>query len=306
MSERPMDAITGAFSYTGKYVARRLLEQGRRVRTLTGHPERTDPFGGRVEAVPFNFDRPDALIESLRGVEVLYNTYWVRFTHGRSTFDVAVENTRRLMTAAGDAGVRRLVHVSIANPSEESSLPYYRGKAMLERALRETGLSHAIIRPTVIFGDEDILINNIAWCVRKFPFMAVPGDGMYRVQPIFVEDMADLMVLAGKGTENIVQDAVGPEIYSFNELIFLIAQAVGRRVRLLHVPPWLAHGCTRILGRLVHDVMLTREEIDGLMADLLASHQPPTGSTLLSEWLREHRDSIGMEYASEVARHYRK
>src|SRR5438270_13412726 len=76
-----MDAVTGAFSYTGRSITRRLLEAGREVRTLTGHPSRPDPFGGKVSVVPYAFDDPAALAASLRGAEVLYNTYWVRFPY---------------------------------------------------------------------------------------------------------------------------------------------------------------------------------------------------------------------------------
>src|SRR3990172_6245498 len=138
--------VTGAFSYTGRYLTRRLLAQGIKVKTLTNHPDRPNPFGGQVATAPFNFDKPDELAESLRGAAVLYNTYWVRFTHGATTFDRAVENTKALVRAAQAAGVRRLVHVSIANADPNSPLPYYRGKGLLEQFIRESGLSHAIDR----------------------------------------------------------------------------------------------------------------------------------------------------------------
>jgi uncharacterized protein YbjT (DUF2867 family) len=93
----------------------------------------------------------------------------VRFPHGTSTFETAVQNTRTLIQAAKDAGIQRIIHVSIANPSLDSPLEYYSGKAKLERAVMDAGLSYAILRPTVIFGTEDILINNIAWFIRHFP-----------------------------------------------------------------------------------------------------------------------------------------
>jgi len=236
--------ITGAFSYTGKYATRLLVERGYRVRTLTNHPRRENPFGDRVEAFPYNFGHPDLLRETLRGTSTLINTYWVRFPHGGSTFAAAVANTKTLIAAARDAGVKRIVHVSIANPSDESPLAYYRGKAQLEKAVRDSGLSCAILRPTVIFGPEDILINNIAWFIRHFPVFGIPGDGRYGVRPIHVEDMARLIVENVEDPKNTAVDAVGPETYTFDELVRLIAGKMGRSVKLIHVPAIVAYLAT--------------------------------------------------------------
>jgi len=296
--------ITGAFSYTGKYSARLLLDHGYKVRTLTNHPGRVNPFGDRVGVSPYAFERPERLTEALRGASTLINTYWVRFPRGKTTFETAVRNTRTLIAAAKNAGVRRIVHVSIANPSPESPLGYYRGKAQLEQAVIGSGLSYAILRPTVIFGLEDILINNIAWFVRHFPVFAVPGYGRYGVRPIYVEDMARLMVDAAEAEENAVFDAVGPETFSFEELVRLIAAKVGRPVRIVRVPAHLAYLCTRLTGLMMRDTVLTWEEYKGLMSNLLAPQGPPTGETRLSQWLSENREQIGRRYASEVARHY--
>ena len=295
--------ITGAFSYTGKYVARLLLDRGYSVRTLTGHPGRENPFGQAVEVFPYNFDRPDQLRKTLLGTSALINTYWVRFPRGELTFEAAVRNTRTLIEAAKDAGMRRMVHVSIANPSAESPLGYYRGKAELERAVIDSGLSYTIVRPTVIFGDEDILINNIAWFVRRFPVFGIPGNGRYRIRPIYVEDMARIMADAADATGNAVIDAVGLETYTFEELVRLIASSIGRPVRLVHVSTGLAYLATLVAGWFVGDVVLTWEEYRGLMGNLLAPEGPASGSTRLSEWLSAHK-GVGMRYASEVARHY--
>ena len=136
-----------------------------------------------------DFSDRAGLVRSLRGASVLYNTYWVRFNHGRSTFDQAVDNSRVLIQAAKEAGVRKIVHVSIANPSLDSHLPYYSGKARVEKAIVDSGVPYAILRPTVVFGVGDILINNIAWFARRFPVFAIPGTGRYLLQPIFVEDL---------------------------------------------------------------------------------------------------------------------
>ena len=299
-----MDVVTGAFGYTGKYITRRLLDMGAEVKTLTGHPDRPDPFGGAVKAEPFNFDKPAELAKQLSGVSTLYNTYWVRFDRGRVTFDWAVENIKTLIHAAREAGIKRLVHVSISNPSSDSPLPYFRGKGLVEEAIMASGLSYAILRPTVVFGVEDILINNIGWLVRKFPLFIVPGDGGYQLQPIFVEDMAELAVQAGQREEDQVIDAAGPELYTFDELVWLIARAVEGKARIVHASPTLALLLSRVVGKVIGDVVLTKEEVEGLMAGLLVSSSPPLGKTSFRAWMNENGHLIGRSYTSELRRHY--
>jgi NADH dehydrogenase len=294
--------VTGAFGYSGKYIAKRLLEQGHAVRTLTNSTQRANPFGDRIPASPFHFDDPRALAASLAGASVLINTYWVRFDHRDFTHSVAVENTLKLFAAAQEAGVGRVVHVGITNPSEDSPLPYFRGKARLERALRESALPHSILRPAVLFGREDILINNIAWALRRLPVFGVFGRGDYRLQPIYVDDFAALAVSESGQTGNRVVDAIGPETFIFRSLVEEIGRIIGTPRPIVSVHPALGHVVASVIGRLVGDVLLTREEIDGLMADLLCTSSQPTGETKLTDWARENADSLGTRYSSELAR----
>lgn len=297
-------AVTGAFSYSGKYITKRLLDRGEDVITLTNHPNRPDPFAGKVKAYPLNFNNEAELIESLRGVEVLVNTYWVRFDKGSNTQPKAVENTGVLVNAAVKAGVKRIVHISITNPSADSHLPYFWGKAANEKFVTESGMSYAILRPTVLFGKEDILINNIAWLLRRFPIFGLPGDGSYRLSPIYVDDLAQLAVEAVYKKENYVWDAVGPDEFSFKEMVELIGKTVGKETPLLRFPPRLALLAAQFLSIFVNDVMLTPEEVDGLMANLLVSKEPPRCKTSLRDWLKENRATVGANYASELARHF--
>jgi uncharacterized protein YbjT (DUF2867 family) len=306
MATSEVNVITGAFSYTGKYLTRRLLTMGKEIRTLTGHTNRPNLFGEQIQVFPFDFENPGALVKSLQGATTLYNTYWIRFSHGTLTFETAVRNTLTLFNAAQEAGIQRIVHVSITNPAETSRLPYFRGKAILEQELMRSGLSYAIIRPTVIFSNEDILINNIAWLLRHFPIFPIFGSGQYRLQPIYIEDMADLVVEAGQLSNNVVFDAVGPDIFTFEQLVRLIAEKLHRRVGLIHVHQGLAFYLAKLIEPFVGDVLITRDEIAGLMADLLISRQSPTGHSHLGDWLEENAQRVGTKYASELQRHYRR
>jgi len=299
-----LNVVTGAFSYTGKYITQRLLSIGKKVMTLTNRVDREDVFGHQVQALPFNFDKPKELADSLRGATTMYNTYWVRYPHGQVSFDKAVENSKTLITAAKEAGIRRIVHISITNASEDSPFPYFRGKALVEKAIMQSKLSYAIIRPTVIFGTEGILINNIAWLLRRFPIFAIPGSGNYRLQPVFVEDLAEIAVSAGHREDSVVIDAVGPDVFTYEELITLIARNISSRASIVHVSPMLTLFLARLIGYVVRDVVITRDEIDGLMSNLLISEGPPTGHTRLNEWLKQKGNGVGAKYFSGLRRQY--
>jgi len=302
MNSRTKHAVTGAYGYSGKHIASRLLAQGREVVTLTNSPNRPHAFGDRVPARPLAFADPAGLAASLDDVDTLYNTYWVRFNHQGFQHSEAVDNTRVLFEAARQAGVRRIVHVSITHPDAHSPLEYFAGKGILEQALRDSGVSYAILRPAVIFGDEDILINNIAWTLRKFPVFGVFGDGSYRLRPIHVDDLAQLAVSAGGQSDNQVINAVGPESYSYRDLVREIGKAIHHDRPIMNLPPVLGYLASRIVGFFVNDVFITREEIKGLMAGLLDMDGAATGTTLLSAWCRANADSLGCRYASELAR----
>lgn len=298
-------AVTGAFSYSGKYIAKRLLEKGEEVITLTNHPNRPNPFNGKIKSYPLNFANESELVASLQGTDVLVNTYWVRFDKGTNTQPKAVENTKKLVKAAVKAGVKRIVHISIANPSADSHLPYYCGKAANEKAVIDSGIPYAILRPTVLVGGgEDILINNIAFLLRHLPFFFIPGNGSYGIQPVHVEDLADLAVQGVYSQENYVIDSVGPDAYTFRDLVKLVGDTIGARRLLIPVPPRMALLAAQFLSLFVDDVILTPEEVDGLMGNLLVSKEPARGKIAFKDWLFENSDIIGKKYASELKKHY--
>jgi NADH dehydrogenase len=299
------DLVTGAFSYSGSHIAERLLDSGRQVRTLTFHPDRSDPLQARVETFAYRFDDPAALARSLEGVSTLYNTFWVRFDHAQTSFANAIEKSRMLFFAAKAAGVQRIVHLSITNPSIESPLPYFRGKSLVEYALAQSGVPYSIVRPTWIFGGErDVLVNNIAWILRRMPAFALPGTGNYLVQPVHVNDLARICIDAAGSSDDLVIDAAGPETMRFNDLVALVRTAVNTRSPIIHIPPLLMKATARALGLLLSDVVLTPDEISGLMAGLLVSHNPSLGQIAFSQWLDEHKASVGRSYANELHRHF--
>ena len=298
------DVVTGAFSYSGAAIASELRAVGRRVRTLTGHPGRA-PEGTSIEVRPLDFADPAGLAASLRGARALFNTYWVRFAHGQVSHETAVAQSRVLFQAAAEAGVSRVVHVSITHPSADSPYPYFRGKAAVEHALRDLRLSHAVLRPAILFGGNGVLINNIAWLLRRLPVFAVGGTGEYRLRPIHVDDLARLAVTAGDSTETEVIDAVGPERPTFVELVQFIKAAVGSRSQVVRVPGSLIPPAARLLGLALRDTLLTSDEYQAMADGLADTDGPATGETSLTQWITDHKGTLGRTYANELDRHFR-
>lgn len=294
--------ITGALGYSGQALAERLLARGDHVRTITNSPDRPNRFGSAIEIHPFAFDDGAALRRSFGGIDTFINTYWVRFNHKLFTFAQAISNTKRLFAAARDAGVRRIVHVSILKPEQGRGLAYYDGKLELEHALRDLGVAHSIVRPGVLFGRGDILINNIAWMLRHLPVFGTFGDGEYKLQPMHVDDFAELILRCADAPNTRTADAVGPETFAFRDLVRTIAGIIGVRRPIVSVPAGLGYAISRLLNPLVGDVIITREEIDGLRRNLLYSDHDVVGKTRLTDWAARSRDSLGVRYASEVGR----
>src|SRR6266700_3632553 len=274
------DVVTGAFSYSGAAIASELRAAGRRVRTVTGHPGRVvqTPAGAGIEVRPLDFADPAALTEALRGARTLYNTYWVRFAHGHVDHPVAVARSRVLFQAAVEA---------------------------VEQALRDLRVSHAVLRPAILFGGNGVLINNIAWLLRHLPVFAVGGTGEYRIRPIHVDDLARLAVRAGGSAATETIDAVGPERPTFLELVRTIKAAVGSRSQVIRVPAALIPAAARLLGLALRDTLLTAEEYQGMADGLADTDGPATGETALSQWITDHEDTLGRVYANELTRHFR-
>jgi len=300
-----LDVVTGAFSYSGAAIARDLLERRHRVRTLTGHPGRA-PVGAPIDCRPLDFSDQRELSVSMAGAHTLYNTYWVRFAHGSVSHEQAVANSRVLFSAAVSAGVQRIVHVSITNPSMDSPDPYFRGKAAVEQALADCGVpSHAVARPAILFGGDGVLLNNIAWLLRRLPVFAIGGHGDYRLRPVHVDDLAALCVALGARTDTTVLDAVGPESLTFRQLVETIRAAVGSRSTVVPVPGAVIPLLAGVLNVMLRDTLLTADEYKSMAAGRADSDGPTTGKIVLTDWIAAHGDQLGRRYANELDRHFR-
>jgi NADH dehydrogenase len=305
MADRQLDGITGAFGFTGRAIAERLIGSGRDVVTLSRRSGDGDPLQPRIRVEPFDPDRADRLVAALSGVDTLYNTYWLRFPRGAATFERAIARSAVLLAAAREAGVRRIVHLSVVHASVDAETPYMRAKAALESVVQNAGLDWTIVRPTLTFGPGDTLINNLAWSLRRLPIFGVAGRGRYRVQPVHVDDVARICIEAGAAAPGSTIDAAGPETFAYGELVDTVRAAIGSRSIVVPVPGALVLAAARGLGLVVDDVVMTRDEMRELTSSRLTSTEPARGTIRLSEWLAENASSLGRRWSSELVRNYR-
>lgn len=296
-------AVTGAFGFSGGFIATRLLGLSREVITLTSSTRRESPLQGKLAVYPFDFEHPERMAQSLAGVDVLYNTYWTRLGRGETSHEGAVQNSRALFKAARLAGVRRVVHISVAGAGLAPSLSYYRAKGEVEEALALSGLSYSILRPAMLFGPGGVLVNNMAWMLRRLPVFAIFGAGGYKLEPIYVDDLAALAVAQGEVQENTVVYALGPDIFTYKDFVRTLGKIIGHPRPLVPVPLWAGLLGSWFIGRLQGDVFASREELKALMSGLL--HVPgeaATGTTRFADWARANAGALGREYISEIGR----
>ena len=291
------DVVTGAYAQTGAAIAAILARQGRAVRTLTRARPGPDP--------PYPVIDPslddEAMVAALRGCEVVYSTLWARFG-ARGGFAPLVEHNLRIARAAREAGARRWVQVTVANLDKGRGLPYWDGKAELEAGLRAVGIPCSFVRPTLVFGPDDTLVNNAAWAMRHLHALPLAGPGRHRVRPVFVGDLAALCVRHGGLEGQQAQDAVGPETFTYRELMATVREALGVRAALVRLPrraAWLAGK----LGRpFVRDTVLTWNEVRSLERELYWTDGPATGPTRFSAWVRANADGLGRRWRSQRKR----
>ena len=306
-------AVTGAWSFSGRHVAHRLLANGWTLRSISNrspHPD-DDPYHGQVRRIEYTHDI-DRLATELRTCRVLVSNLWTR--HDKPPIGhkgpwlshlQAVDQSAVLIMAAAQAGVERLVWTSITNPGQDPDLSYFAGKAVVEQLVRRSGLSYAILRPACFFGGGGILIDNVAWAAQRLPFVPIPDGPPYRIRPIHVEDYADLVVEATASSDDYTIDAVGPDRPEFGELIREVAEAAGSHAKALRLPIKACRLSYAVAGRILGETVLSDDELTGLSRNRLDSKAESTGSTSLLDWIRTTDEKLGRRFRREPHRPWR-
>lgn len=276
-------AIAGGSGFIGRAIARRLARVPEvRVRVMSRSPERAKQ---RLELPGAEFVRgevtePDSLTEALKGADtvvsaVQFEGYPVENPKRGLTFErVDYGGTVALLEAAKSAGARQFVYISGAAADERSAHPGFRAKGRAERAIRESGLVFTIFRPSLVYGPEDQVLNTFAKALRFAPVFAVPGTGLQKVQPVLVDDIAECVALAigGEGHNGIFEIG-GPDLMTFDEMMWIVMDVSGRRRPIIHIPERVMRGIAGILEKLPKP-LLSRDAVTFVVADNATDIKP--------------------------------
>jgi uncharacterized protein YbjT (DUF2867 family) len=275
-------ALAGGSGFIGRAIARRLVAGGIHVRVLTRNPEsaraRLNLPG--VEFVSADIGNPASLLQALGEANAIvdaiqFDGYPVENPRRGLTFErVDYGGVLALVDAAKQSGVDRFIYISGAAADEKSAHPGFRAKGRAERAIRESGLTYTIFRPSLIYGPEDKVVNGLARALRFAPIFGVPGTGRQKVQPVLVDDLAACVTLAlsGRG-HNRTYEIGGPELMTFDEMMRVIMDASRHRRPLFHIPEGAMRAAGAVLEKLPTP-LLSRDAVTFVTADNACDIKP--------------------------------
>lgn len=270
--------VFGGSGFIGRHVVRELAKRGYRVRAAVRHPSRagflrTMGLPGQVEAVYADISDDDSVARALSGAQMAVNLVGILYETGKQTFDaLQTEGAGRVAWTAKTKGIKRLVHVSAIGADEESAADYASSKGEGEQAVLDAFPDAVILRPSIVFGSGDGFFNRFAAMAKYLPALPLLGGGHTRMQPVYVDDVADAVctALADTSTSGKIYELGGPEAYTFKELMQIVLRETQRK-RLLAPVPWgIAKLQGRILG-LLPAPLLTLDQVKMLQSDNVVS-----------------------------------
>jgi uncharacterized protein YbjT (DUF2867 family) len=274
--------VFGGAGFLGRRLVRRLTAEGMTVRVAVRHP---DP--ARIELRPISFDRVTVVPADVReqasvaaaiaGANAVVNTVSAYVEKGGVTFEaVHVQGAQTVAREAVAAGVARLVLVSGIGADADSGSPYIRARGRGERVVRQTFPEATIVRPGAMFGPGDALFGTLAELARLLPILPLIGGGRTRLQPVFVEDVAEAVasILTDPGTVGQTYELGGPAVYTLGDLVRFTLRVTGKRRLLMSLPFRMAEIQARLF-ELLPNPPLTTGQVDLLKADNVASGTLP-------------------------------
>jgi len=272
--------IFGGSGFVGRYVVQALAKTGCRVRIAARHPHRAfhlQPLGGvgQIHAVQANIRYEESVRRAVDGADGVINLVGVLQSSGRQTFDgLQAKGAGRIARLARDAGARSIVQMSALGADRSSASAYARTKSEGEELVSEAFPDAVILRPSIIFGPEDDFFNRFASMARFTPVMPLIGGGKTRFQPVYVGDVAKAVTagLDGRARSGVPYELGGPSIYTFREILDLIADYTLREKPYVTLPFWLAKMQAFFL-QMLPNAVLTVDQVRLLQSDNVVSQQ---------------------------------
>jgi NADH dehydrogenase len=267
-------------------VVARLVDGGHDVRVLA-RGQRDADLPASVEVVQGSVTSGEGLPEAMAGVEkVIHLVAIIRETGDQSFEGVIWRGTERVVEGAKVAGVKKLVYVSAIGALDDPTYPYLQAKFQAERAVTRSGLNHTVLRPSIVFGEGDEFINALASLMRYSPFVPVAGDGKTRFQPIWVEDLVTCIIACLDEDAHLgeVLEVGGPEHLSYDEMLDVVKEALGKSRLKLHVPLAVMRSVAQVMEWVLAKPPVTREQLKMLSLDNVTETDAVTKSFGVQPW----------------------
>ncbi len=272
--------VFGGSGFVGRYVVQALANTGCRVRVAVRWPNdaiHLQPLGsvGQIHAVQANLRNEASVRRAAEGADGVINLVGILAQSGKQSFDtIQAKGAGLVAQAARDAGANALVHMSALGADRSSRSAYARSKAEGEEAVSAAYPDATILRPSIIFGTEDAFFNRFASMARFTPLMPLIGGGKTRFQPVYVGDVAQAFIagLDGRARPGVHYELGGPTVYTFRELLDLIAQYTQRERPYFPIPFWLAK-LQAVFLQMLPNPMLTVDQVRLLQTDNVVSQE---------------------------------
>ena len=272
-----MILVTGGTGFVGPSIVHRLRAEDRPVRCLVRDPDRADTLAAwGCELAQGDVTDRDSVRRAVEGCEVV--VHLVAIIQGKpEQFErIMVQGTRNVVEAARAAGIRRFVLMSALGTSEETKdlSPYFNAKWQMEQMVKSSDLEHVIFRPSFVFGKGGGALKTFQRVVRLSPVIPVFGSGDQRVQPIWIDDVAEYYAAAIDRPDAASRtfELGGPEIVTYEELYDRIKRVLGKRRPKLHLPFGVLRANAAILEALPGPSPLTRDQLKMLAVDNVVSN----------------------------------
>jgi uncharacterized protein YbjT (DUF2867 family) len=280
MMAREKVTVFGGTGFLGRRIVQHLLESDVLVRVASRHPKRAAALFPDVhfsfESTQADIDDDGSIATGVAGVFGVVNAVSLYMESGQQTFhSVHVEGAARVARLAREAGVERLVHVSGLGSDAKSTSPYIRSRGEGERVVREAFPTATLIRPSVMFGRGDAFVGPIAAMLRRLPVFPLFGGGQTRLQPAYVEDVAEAIARVMQEPDSkVCYELGGPRVYTYRSLLEVIAQSLAKKPLLVPVPfdLWRMFA---VAAEMFPQPPITRDQVELMQIDNVVSLDSP-------------------------------
>ncbi len=257
-------AVTGGTGFVGRNLVNRLLSDNHEITILANRQSAKELFGKKVRAVSGSVHNFSDLIPAFQESQVVYHLVGIIAETRKNTFEKTVaEGTKNIVAACREAGVKKIIYLSSLGTSANAQSAYHKTKYLAEQSVINSGLEWVIFRSSIIYGKGDGFLTIMSKIIRMLPFVPIFGDGEYKLQPIHINDLTEVMAAAAMDSRAVGQiiDLGGPEQLEYVQVINYLKQALGKKRLNFHIPFGVIKPMAVLMELFLKPAPLTRDQL---------------------------------------------